>query len=265
MKILLPKSLREILHYRDLWWMLTLRDIRIRYKQAIMGFLWALFMPIVAIFAGILIKKAMAFMAGQAMDEKAIVAMTFKVLPWTFFASSIRFAVQSLVGNSSLITKIYFPRAVLPLSAVSACFFDFLIAALILPVLIVIFRAPVNLYYLYLPYLILLVVLFTLGVGLLLSAANLFYRDVKYIVEIILMFGIFFTPVFYDANSLGKFGTIMRLNPIGSILESINQVISFNQPPDSGWLSYASVCSLGMFLLGFYFFHKFEPAFAENI
>ena len=102
--------------------MLTLRDIRIRYKQAVMGFMWAIFMPMVAVGAGILIKKAMSVVSGQPLDLLGIVSISVKVLPWTFFISSIRFAVQSIVGNSVLVTKIYFPRAVLPLASVSACF-----------------------------------------------------------------------------------------------------------------------------------------------
>src|SRR3989338_5230744 len=107
----------EIIKYRDLLFMLTFRDIRIRYKQAAMGFLWAIFMPIVAVAAGILIKKAMAVVSGHYVDVTEIVSISVKVLPWTFFISSLRFSVQSLVGNSALITKIYFPKAVLPLAA----------------------------------------------------------------------------------------------------------------------------------------------------
>jgi lipopolysaccharide transport system permease protein len=103
--------LSELIKYRDLLWMLTLRDIRIRYKQAAMGFLWAIFMPIVAIAAGVLIKTAMSLVAGTPPDLSGAVSIAVKTLPWTFFISAIRFAVQSLVGNSSLVTKIYFPRA----------------------------------------------------------------------------------------------------------------------------------------------------------
>ena len=257
--------IKELVQYRDLLFMLTLRDLRIRYKQAAMGFLWAIFMPIVAVSAGILIKKAMTFMAGQAMDEKAIVGITLKVLPWTFFVSSIRFAVQSLVGNNVLITKIYFPRVVLPISAVCACFFDFLIASLVLPALFLVFKSPVGVTFLWAPLLIVILIFFTLGVGFLLSAANLFYRDVKYIVEVILMFGIFFTPVFYDAQSVGKYQYLLLMNPVGSILESLHRVTVQLIAPDPFWLGYAVVASLGTFFFGLYVFQELEPAFAENI
>ncbi|MBF0490297.1 MAG: ABC transporter permease [Candidatus Omnitrophica bacterium] len=259
------ESIKELLKYHDLLYMLTLRDLRVRYKQAAMGFLWAIFMPIIAVCAGILIKKAMAVVAQQPIDTKGILSISVKVLPWTFFVSSIRFAVQSLVGNGTLVTKIYFPRAVLPLSSTLACLFDLAVAGCVLTVLLVIFNVGVSIYLLWLPLLILFLFSFTFGLGLLLSAANLFFRDVKYVVEIILMFGIFFTPVFYDASSFGQWKFIMLLNPIGSILEGIDDIIVNHLAPEPIWLGYAFVSSMVMLLFGLYIFYKNESAFAENI
>ena len=256
---------KELFQYRDLLFMLTLRDIRIRYKQAAMGFLWAIFMPLVAVAAGILIKKAMAVISGEYVDPKGIISISVKVLPWTFFVSSLRFSVQSLVGNSALITKIYFPRAVLPLASVLACFFDFSIAVIVLSVLLAIFKFGVSIYILWLPVLIILLVLFTAGLALFLSAANLFFRDIKYVVETILMFGIFFTPVFYDASQFGNWQILLLLNPVGSILEAINHAVVLKELPHLAWVGYAAASSILMFLLGGLFFHKNEPFFAENI
>jgi len=257
--------IKELFKYRDLLFMLTFRDIRIRYKQAAMGFLWAIFMPLVAVAAGILIKKAMAVVSGQYLDLQGVVSISVKVLPWTFFISSIRFSVQSLVGNSPLITKIYFPKAVLPLASVLACFFDFSIAVIVLSVLLTIFKIGISIYILWLPLLTLLLFLFTAGLGLFLSAANLFFRDIKYVVETILMFGIFFTPVFYNADQFGNWRVLLLLNPIGSILESINNVVVLQEAPQLIWVGYASIASLLMFCIGMIVFHKKEPVFAENI
>ena len=259
------QMLKEMIEYRDLTMMLTKRDLRVRYKQAAMGFLWAIFMPIVAVCAGILIKKAMAVVAQHAMDTRGIVSISVKVLPWTFFISSIRFSVQALVGNSTLVTKIYFPRAVLVLSSVLACFFDFGIAVGVLVILLFIFQTGVSIYLLWLPLLILLLFLFTFGLGLLLSAANLFYRDIKYVVEIILMFGIFFTPVFYSASAFGRWKPLMLLNPLGSILEEMDSVVVMHQMPDLYWLLYATVASFITFIIVMVVFHNTEPYFAENI
>lgn len=257
--------IKELFKYRDLLFMLTFRDIRIRYKQAAMGFLWAIFMPIVAVAAGILIKKTMAVVSGKSVDLTEIVTISVKVLPWTFFISSLRFSVQSLVGNSALITKIYFPRAVLPLASILACLFDFTLAAVVLSIILTIFKVGVSIYILWLPLLILILIMFTAGLGLFLAAANLFFRDIKYVVEIILMFGIFFTPVFYSADQFGNWRILLLLNPIGSILEAINQAVVLKEMPDLIWVAYAVVSSMLMLFIGIFVFEKKEPVFAENI
>lgn len=256
---------KELIKYRDLLLMLTFRDIKVRYKQATMGFIWAIFMPIMAVLAGILIKKVISVVSGKPMDLSSVISISVKVLPWTFFISSIKFAVQSLVGNTNLVTKIYFPKEVLPLSSMLACLFDFLIATVALSFLLAIARIGISAYLLWIPIIFIILLLFTAGLCLLLSSANLFFRDVKYVVEIILMFGIFFTPVFYEASTFGKWKTILLLNPMGSILEAINTIVVAHKMPDIFWLSYAGICSLVIFTLGMVIFRKTEPLFAENI
>jgi len=257
--------IRELFKYRDLMFMLTFRDIRIRYKQAAMGFLWALFMPMVAVAAGILIKKAMAVVSGSHIELREVVSISVKVLPWTFFISSLKFSVQSLVGNSNLITKIYFPKAVLPLASILACLFDFTIAATVLIVLLSIVKLGVSIYIFWIPLILIILFLFTAGLGLVLAAANLFFRDVKYVVEVILMFGIFFTPVFYSVETFGNWRTLLLLNPVGSVLESINSAVVLKQMPDLFWLGYAGVSAIAMFYTGLIFFQKKEHLFAENV
>ncbi|MFC1592685.1 ABC transporter permease [Candidatus Omnitrophota bacterium] len=257
--------LREIFRYRDLFLMLTLRDIKIRYKQSFMGFLWAIFMPMVAVFAGLLVRIAMAVVSDKAIVLSDVVTISVKVLPWTFFISAIKFSVQSLVGNRELITKIYFPREVLPFASIAACLFDFLVACLTLSVILAIAGIGISVHILLLPLLFLFLILFTSGLGLLLANFNLFYRDVKYVVETILIFGIFFTPVFYDASTFGRWEVFLLLNPIGSILESINSVVVLHKMPDIFWLWYAGISSALLFTFGLIIFHKNEPLFAENI
>ncbi|MDP2654684.1 MAG: ABC transporter permease [Candidatus Omnitrophota bacterium] len=259
------KAIKGIFQYRDLLVMLTMRDLRVRYKQAAMGFLWAVFMPIVAVCAGILIKKAMAVVSQKPLEIQGIISIIVKTLPWTFFISSIRFAVQALVGNSSLVTKIYFPRAVLVFASILACLFDFSVALVVAVILLAVFQVGVSIYLLWVPLLVLLLILYTIGLGLILSSANLFYRDVKYVVEILLMFGIFFTPVFYNSDAFGRWEPLMLINPLGSILEALRSAVVLHQMPDIFWLNYAVVTSLAAFWFGMYVFHKKEPLFAENI
>ena len=258
-------AIKEIYQYRDLLMMLTMRDLRVRYKQAAMGFLWAVFMPIVAVCAGILVKKAMAVVSNSPMEIKGILSVTVKTLPWTFFISAIRFSVQALIGNSALVTKIYFPRTVLVLAAILACLFDFAVAMVVASVLLAIFQVGISVHILWLPLLLFLLILVTFGLGLILSSANLFFRDVKYIVEVILMFGIFFTPVFYSAKTFGRWENLLLMNPIGSLLEQIDTIIVMHQAPDMFWMSYDAIVSIVILMFGISVFHKLEPKFAENI
>ncbi len=256
---------RELIKYRDLLSMLILRDIRIRYKQAAMGFLWAIFMPIIAVAAGILIKAAMSLASGKPIVLMGVVSVSVKVLPWTFFVSALKFSVQSLIGNRDLVTKIYFPREVLTIASICACLFDFLIASVTLTIFLIILKIGMSIYLLWVPFLLLCLVLFTSGLGLILASANLFYRDIKYVVEIILMFGMFFTPVFYDSSIFGKWQSLILINPISGILEALNTSIVFHQMPNLFWIIYASITSMVVFYTGFVVFHKTEPYFAENI
>lgn len=257
--------LKEIIKYRDLLFMLTLREIRIRYKQASLGFMWALFMPAMAVLAGIMVRKAMSIVSGVPMNIEAIAAISVKVLPWTFFINAVKFCTTSLIGDRNLVTKIYFPREVIPFAYILASLFDFCIASVVLAVALTIMRIGVSLYLLWLPVIFIILILLTTGLGLIFSTANLFMRDIKYIVEICIMFGIFFTPVFYEARMFGRWEKILLANPIGGILELINGIIVHKTLISPGLLLYTAICSIAIFTLGLTIFHKNEPFFAEAI
>jgi len=261
----MKEMINELIEYRHLLFMLTWRDIKIKYKQSIMGFMWAIFMPLIIVAAGILVKKAFSMLSGKPMDLAQLASVSVKAIPWAFFVGSIRFATNSLTGNMNLVTKIYFPREVFPLSAVLSNLFDFGIAAGVLIVILAVAGIGASIYLLWLPVLLILLILLAIGIGMLLSCANLFFRDVKYIVEVILTFGIFFTPVFYEASMFGNWAPVLLLNPIGAVLESINAVVVLHQAPDMFWLGYSAVWAIGGLLIAWNIFHKAEFAFAENI
>lgn len=245
--------------------MLTWRDIRIRYKQSVMGFMWAIFMPLLIVAAGIIVKKGISIISGKPLELSDLASITVKALPWSFFIGTIKFSTGSLISNRNLVTKIFFPREVFPLASVLANLFDFGIASIALIVILGFMGVGISVYLLWVPVLLLFLILFSAGLGMLLSCANLFFRDVKYIVEIILTFAIFFTPVFYEASIFGKWETLLLLNPVGSILECINTVVVLRRPPNYFWLSYAASCGIGWFFLGWNVFHRLEYSFAENI
>ena len=230
-----------------------------------MGFLWAIFMPTLIVLAGLIVKKAMSVVSGRPIEASDLVSVMLKSLPWAFFISTIRFATNSLLGNRELVTKIYFPREILPLSSVIGNLFDFIIAFFALAVIFMFLGVEISMHALwFLPLMIMLVCL-TTCFGMLFACGNLFYRDVKYIVEVIVTFAIFFTPVFYEAKSFGKWGFVLLLNPVGAILECMNTAIVYQRTPDLLWVGYAAAWSFGGLLLSWVIFQKSEYLFAEWI
>jgi len=261
----MKESLDELYKYRELLYMLAYRDIKVRYKQSVMGFLWAILMPILIIMAGVVVRYAYALASGKPLERADIIEVAVKSVPWAFVVSSIRFGCNSLVNNSNLVTKIYFPKEVFPLAAALASLFDFAVAssALLIVLLAVRVHSSVNL--LWVPALLLIMVLLAAGFGMMVSAASLFFRDVKYIVEVLLTFGIFFTPVFYSVGMLGNKGKWLLLNPVAPILEGLSACIAHQRPPQLGWICYSLSFAMAVFLGGYFFFKHLEPAFAESI
>lgn len=255
----------ELVNYRHLLWAFVTRNIKIKYKQTVMGFMWALFMPVVIVLSGILVKKAMSILSNTPLELSQVITVSVKALPWAFFVSGLKFAVGSLTANMGLVKKIYFPRAIFPLSYVLGALFDFLISVAAFSVFFAIAGLGVSIHLLWLPVMILLLVMLTAGLSMILSCGNLFYRDVKYIVDVILTFGIFFTPVFFEADMFGKYGILLLLNPMGSLLEIINSVVVLKVAPNMLWVGYVVLWSLGSFFGGWYIFQKVEPKFSECI
>lgn len=224
----LVQMCRELIRSRELLYQLTRRDITIRYKQAVMGFGWALFMPLLIVFSGIVVQLALANFSGRTLSATGLGGMAVKAVPWSFFVGAIGFATNSLVSNMSLVTKVAFPRAVLPLSAVGAQCFDSGIAMASLVVLLPLLGAlQATWALLWVPVLLMLLTGFTTACALFLSCANLFYRDVKYIVQVLLTFGIFFTPVFFEPAMFGPRGApIAMLNPMSPLLEGLRLAVT---------------------------------------
>ncbi len=261
----MAEALRELLQYRELLYMLVYRDIKVRYKQSVMGFLWAILMPVLIVMAGVVVRYGYALTSGKHLQTADILSVAVRSLPWAFLVSSIRFGCNSLIGNPNLVTKIYFPKEIFPLAAVLASLFDFFVASGALIILLIVLRAGWSVYLLWTPVLIVLTVMLAAGIGMIVSAASLFFRDVKYIVEVVLTFGIFFTPVFYDVGMLGRKGKWLLLNPIAPILEGLSDCIASHRPPDVHWLGYSLGFGIAVLLGGYVFFKHLEPAFAESI
>jgi len=261
----MKREIRELYKYRELLYMIAYRDIKVRYKQSIMGFFWAILMPILIVMSGVVVRYAYAMVAHAPLKTGDIASVAIKSVPWAFIVSCTRFACSSLSANYSLVVKIYFPKEIFPLASVLASLFDFFVASSGLVVLLFLLRVGWSIYLLWIPVLVTTMVLLCLGAGMIVSAASLFFRDVRYLVEIFLTFGIFFTPVFYDVRMLGDRGKWISLNPIAPLLDGLSDCIACHRPPDLPWYLYSLVFSLVVLVSGYVLFKHLEPAFAESI
>jgi lipopolysaccharide transport system permease protein len=250
---------------RDLLFVLTLRDIKIKYKQSAMGLLWAVLMPALIVGAGMLIRVAISKMSGAPLSSDSLASIAVKALPWAFIVSAIRFATNSLASNANLVTKINCPRIAFPFSAVLSALFDMAIAMIPLVAVLVWCGITPGFALAWVPVLLFLLVLLVSGLGIALAAANLFFRDVKYIVEVVLTFAIFFTPVFYEADMLGDWQVWVLLNPLAPLLEGLRSAVVLNAAPDIHWLLYSAVTSVLIFAGGWLLFRRLEPAFADYV
>lgn len=259
-------DMREMLaeqgEYRELLFQMTMRDLLLRYKQTVMGFGWAVFMPLVntAVFSVIFTRVA-PLDTGLPYPVFAYCGLW----AWNFFASSLRFSVTSLTSNTNLVTKIYFPREIFPFSAVIVCLVDFAVGSIVLIGLLIYYRIPITMAALQLPIVILVQMLFTAGVALILAMGNLFYRDVKYLFEVAITVWMFSTSVVYPLDRVGgKLGAILALNPMTPIIDGYRAVLLRNEAlPGPFWI--AAGIAVMTLVGGWLLFHRAEFQFAENI
>lgn len=258
-------TLKEFLHYRELLYMLTWKEIKVRYKQSVMGFLWALFMPVLIVSAGIMMKAGFSFTTGRHINMQDVISVSVKGVAWAFFAGAVRFGSNSLIANNNLVTKIYFPREILPVASVLANLFDFLVAGVFVTAVMAFTGISASFHLLWLPLVLLVLIMITISFAILLACANLFFRDVKYIVEVVLTYGILFTPVFYSAGMFGRWKPLLLLNPVGAVLEALDSIVVLHRAPDPLWLCYAISFGIVGAIVSGAIFKKAEPLFAQEI
>ncbi len=254
----------EQFEYRELLYRITVRDLLLRYKQTAMGFGWAVFMPVVntIIFTVVFTRVAHVDTNGVPYPLFAFCGL----LSWNFFASALRFATNSLTANTALVSKVYFPREIFPFSAVAASLVDSAVASLLLVGFLVYYRVGVSPALLLLPLVVATQVAFTLGVSLLLAMANLFYRDVKYLFEVVIAVWMFATSVVYPVDAVGgRLGLVLGLNPMTPIVDAYRWVLLRHTAPPLGGFLAVTMLSLVVLVVGWTIFHRAEFTFAENV
>ena len=259
----IPINLRELWAYRELLYFLTWRDIKIRYKQTVLGFAWAVLQPLFMMVVFSLFFGTLAKLPSEGIPYPLFSFAA--LLPWTLFASGMTRSSNSLVADANLIQKVYFPRLIMPLASVLAPLVDFLIAFVVLIAMMFYFgyTPGVTMFWL-LPF-ILLELVFALGVGLWLSAINVQYRDVGYTVPFLVQLGLFVSPVVYPSTMLPEqFQAVYGLNPMAGVIEGFRWALLGTEPP--GYLIAASTGIAVLILVtGIFYFRRRERAFADVV
>jgi len=257
--------LKELWRYRELLYFLTWKSILIQYKQAVLGVAWAVLNPILTMIVFTVIFNKLLHVGTGGYSVAYPVFVYAGLLPWNLFSGSLSSAGLSLVGNANLITKVYFPRLVIPGSAVLGNVPNFLISLVVLVVLMAIYRVVPTWNVIWLPFLALLALLTAMGVSLWLSALYVLYRDVQYIIPFLVQIWMYMSPVMYPTSKIPqKWMWLYSLNPMTGVIGGFRWALFGEQEPNSlFWLSAAMVVVL--FMSGLYYFRRMERVFADLV
>ncbi|BCM88577.1 teichoic acid translocation permease protein TagG [Abditibacteriota bacterium] len=262
-------DLREVWQFRDLLLSLAARDVKLRYRQTALGALWVLLQPLLG--AGIL---SFVFNRLASLPTGSVPPILFSyvgMLSFTLFSSTLSKASSSLVGNSQLISKVYFPRLILPLSTVLSSLVDFGVGLLMLVVLMAIYRIPPTLALLSLPFWLGLIILLSLGFGLFFSAVMVTYRDVQYVLPVLISFLTFASPIAYTATfvasktPVGLHTFYFLLNPLASLIDVARWAMLGSGQVLWNYVGWASLISIAAFVGGLLSFRQMEQRFADVI
>jgi len=259
----LKEIVREQYDFRELLYQMTRRDLLLRYKQTVMGFGWAIFMPLIntAVFSVIFTRVA-PLDVGMPYPLFAYCGL----LVWNCSASAFRFSVNSLTANAGLVTKVYFPREIFPISAVLVSMVDFAVGATVLIGLMVYYHVVPTAALAALPWVLAVHLMFTLSISLLLAMGNLFYRDVKYLFELVITVWMFMSAVLYPVSQVGGWaGSVMAFNPMTPILNGYRDVLLRGVAPDPSAFLITTAVSAILMVVSWVIFHRAEFAFAENV
>ncbi len=265
----MPLDLRELWKYRELIYFLTWRDIKVRYKQAVLGIGWAVLQPILSmVIFTIIFNRFLGVKPDSGLRPELYPIFTFAgLLPWQFFQGALQRAGVSLVGNANLLTKVYFPRLAIPLSAVAAGLVDFLFAFAVMTALMLWYRVPLSLNLLWLPLFLLLALLAALAVGLWLSALNVQYRDVQHMIPFLLQAWMYASPVAYSLDVVQTspvWRALYALNPMVGVIQGFRWSILGSSPPD-GLMAVSAAVVVALLASGLFYFRHMERTFADTI
>jgi lipopolysaccharide transport system permease protein len=256
--------LKELFSYRELLYTLTAREIQVRYRQSILGIAWAVLQPV-----ALMLMFTLIFSVLLKVDSDDIPYPIFSysaLLPWTFFSNSLSSAIPSLESNAALIKKIYFPRELFPISSVLAAFVDFLIAAIIFLGLMFYYHVSFTTNMLYVVPILLIQIIFTLGICFFASALNVYYRDIRYALPLLIQLWMYASPIIYPMSQVpDHLKTFYLLNPMAGIMDGYRNVLVKGLAPEFYYVGIAAAGAIILFVLGYLYFKRIEMTFADVI
>jgi lipopolysaccharide transport system permease protein len=258
-------SSRELWTFRELLWTLTAREVKVRYAQSLFGVAWAVAQPLALMVAFSVFFGRFAGIPSDGLPYPLFFYAA--LLPWTFFTTSLAFGVPSLVTNTSLVTKVYFPREILPLASVLSAGVDFGAAVAVYGLLMALYRIQPSSAFLYLLPLLAVQLVFTLAVTLILSAVNVSYRDVRYALPLVTQIWLYATPVIYPLSVVPEAirPVYLVLNPMASVVDGYRRVLVAGSAPDLAMLGLSGLSSTLLLVLSYSYFKRAERSFADVI
>lgn len=260
----LLQALRALLAARELLIIWTWREFRVRYSQSLLGVAWAIIQPLalMLVFSTIFGLFLSVPTGGVPYPLLAYSAL----LPWVFFANGLGSAIPSLVANLNLVTKIAFPREVLPLATLLVCLIDFLVAALIFLAMLLVFRLPLHATILLTPLIVLVQLILSMGLILFGAALNVFYRDIRFLIPLLLQIWMYLSPVIYPLEVVPEhLRPLYLINPMATLIDSYRRVLLFGQAPDWAYLGLTAGVACLILALGYTYFKTAEATFADRI
>ena len=256
-------NLSELWHFRELLYFLTLRDVKVRYKQTLMGLAWVIIQPLATMLIFTLVFNRFVRLNTGPLPYP-LFALSGLLL-WLFFANAVTNSTNSLISNANLITKVYFPRMFIPAASVGAGLVDLGVAFLLLIVMCFYYGVSLTVHVVFLPLFILLMTLLALGVGLLSAAVTVKYRDLRHALPFIIQLWMFASPVIYPASVVPqKWKWLLTVNPVAGIIEGFRASLT-GQPFDWSHLLVSAAITLGLLICSVYIFRRFEDTFADVV
>jgi len=263
-KVSITRNLTEVLRFRELLFFLVWRDIKVRYKQSVLGFAWVVFKPLLTMIVFTVIFGRVAKFPSDGVPYPIFVLMG--IIPWGFFSSTLNSSTNSVVSGSNLISKVYFPRIIVPIGTSLSLMVDVLVSFVLLLVMMAIYGIMPGAGVVFLPLLFVLVAVTALGPGMLFSAMYVKYRDVGYAIPVLAQIWMYVTPVIYPAGFIPeRFRWLLYFNPMTGVIEAFRGCLLPGKQVDMTLLAGSCAISAVMFIAGYYYFNLMERSFADNI